>query len=50
MALLLPVSIVILNLGMPLANIKKAQFSNRITALISVTGISVCVFTMSFGT
>lgn len=48
MAMLLPTSIVILNLGMPLNNINKLQFSNRLTCLISVIGVSIAVFLTSF--
>jgi len=50
MALLLPISIFILNLGMPINNIKSLQLTNRKTAFISLIGICLCVFTMSFGT
>ena len=48
MGFLLPVSIVVLTFGMPVSNIKKLQFSNRITILISVVCISLFVFLLSF--
>jgi hypothetical protein len=49
MAVLLPVSIIVLNLGMPLCNIPQLQFSNRITTLISIIGVCASVFLLSFG-
>ena len=49
MALLLPISIVVLNVGMPICNVKQLQFSNRITTLISIVGICAAVLIMSFG-
>lgn len=49
MAILLPISIIVLNIGMPLNNIKKLQFSNRITTLISIIGCCISVFFVSFG-
>jgi hypothetical protein len=49
MALLLPISIIVLNVGMPLCNIRQLQFSNRITTLISIVGVCLSVFFISFG-
>lgn len=48
MAVLLPVSMIVLNLGMPINNIPQLQFSNNINTLISVIGVSVSVCIMSF--
>jgi nitrate/nitrite transporter NarK len=48
MALLLPISIIVLNLGMPICNIPQLQFSNRLTTLISIVGICLSVLSMSF--
>lgn len=48
MAVLLPVSIIILNFGMPLNNLRILQFSNRITTLISILGVCLAVFLISF--
>jgi hypothetical protein len=47
MAILLPISIIILNIGMPLNNIPQLQFSNKINTLISVIGICLSVGVMS---
>ena len=49
MASLLPISILVLNFGMPLNNISQLQFPHRITTLISIVGICLTVLTMSFG-
>lgn len=49
MALLLPISIIVLNFGMPINNIPQLQFSNRIITLISIIGICLAVFLISFG-
>ncbi len=49
MASLLLISIIILNFGMPLSNIKQLQFSNRITTLISIVGICGSLLGASFG-
>jgi len=49
MAILLPISIIVLNVGMPLGNIPQLQFSNRITTLISIIGVCLSVFMISFG-
>jgi hypothetical protein len=49
MALLLPISIIVLNFGMPINSIPRLQFSNRITTLISILGICLAVFLISFG-
>lgn len=48
MAILLPVSMVILNIGMPISNLKVFVFDHRITALITVCGISMTIFFLSF--
>jgi hypothetical protein len=48
MASLLLISIIVLNFGMPLCNIKQLLFSNRITTLISIIGVCLSVFTISF--
>jgi Flp pilus assembly protein protease CpaA len=49
MAILLPISIIVLNVGMPISNIKQLRFSNRVTTLISIIGICLAVMGMSFG-
>jgi uncharacterized YccA/Bax inhibitor family protein len=49
MAVLLPVSIIVLNFGMPINNIPQLQFSNKINTLISVIGVCISVCVMSFG-
>ena len=49
MAILLPISIIILNLGMPINNIPQLQFSNKINTLISVVGVCLSVGVMSLG-
>ena len=56
MALLLPISILVLNLGnlhnilgMPLINIKAIQFNHRITSAIAVLGVCLSIFAVSFG-
>lgn len=49
MASLLLISILILNFGMPLSNIKQLQFSNRITTLISIIGVCGSLLGASFG-
>lgn len=48
MASLLLISIIVLNFGMPLCNIKQLQFSNRITTLISIVGVCLSIFLISF--
>lgn len=50
MASLLLISIIILNFGMPLCNIPKLQFSNRITTFISIIGVCGSILIISFGT
>jgi hypothetical protein len=49
MASLLLISIFILNVGMPLCNVRQLQFSNRITTLISIVGVCGSIFLISFG-
>jgi hypothetical protein len=49
MASLLLISILILNVGMPLCNIKLLQFSNRITTLISIIGVCLSILAVSLG-
>ena len=48
MAILLPISIVVLNFGMPLNNSPQLQFSNRITTLISILGVCAAILIISF--
>ncbi len=48
MAVLLTVSIFVLNIGMPIINLKFLQFSNKITALISICGVCASIFCLSF--
>ena len=48
MALVLPIAVVVQNLGMPLSNIPQLQFSNRIITLSSVVAVSVAIFTLSY--
>jgi len=48
MALIQTVNLIIVNIGMPVCNIKILQFSNRITTLISIIGVSLTVFILSF--
>jgi hypothetical protein len=49
MALLLPISFIVLNIGMPLNNIPQLKFSNRITSLVSLIGICLTFVVLSFG-
>lgn len=49
MASLLLISIFVLNVGMPLCNLKQLQFSNRITTLISILGVCLSILAVSFG-
>lgn len=49
MASLLLISIFVLNVGMPLCNLKQLQFSNRITTLISILGVCLSILVISFG-
>ncbi len=49
MASLLLISILILNVGMPLCNIRMLQYSDRITTLISILGICTSILLVSFG-
>ena len=48
MGSILPISYVVLSFGMLFPNVKVLQFSNKITTTISIVGISLSVFIMSF--
>jgi hypothetical protein len=48
MSSLLLISILVLNFGMPLCNIKQLQFSNRVTTLLSISGVCLSIFAISF--
>lgn len=48
MASLLLISILVLNVGMPLCNIRQLQFSNRVTTLLSILGVCLSIFVISF--
>lgn len=48
MASLLLISIIVLNFGMPLCNVRQLQFSNRMTTFISILGVCGSIFLISF--
>jgi len=48
--MLVPISTLVLNIGMPIQNIPQIRFSNKISTLISILGVSVSVFLVSLGT
>jgi len=48
LSITLTISIIFINIGMALANIKSFNFSNRIKCIVSVLGISGSMFSLSF--